>query len=147
MHPTTPRPLGRPAWTPPGGRTGAPGQWPGRQQGSHFRRGYARPAIVVRMATSPPWPGTAQPGPVTLRTGPLGTIAWPASGVSAAGISGIGVLPGPGASQPVPIASVAKVMTAYIILRDHPLGAGEQGPAIMVQPGDEIGRASCRERV
>jgi serine-type D-Ala-D-Ala carboxypeptidase (penicillin-binding protein 5/6) len=91
---------------------------------------------VVKMATSPPRPGTAQPSPVTPRNGPLGTIAWPASGVSAAGISGIGVLPGPGASQPVPIASVAKVMTAYIILRDHPLGAGEPGPPIVVQPGE-----------
>jgi D-alanyl-D-alanine carboxypeptidase (penicillin-binding protein 5/6) len=89
---------------------------------------------VLKMATSPPWPGTGQPTPVTLRNGPLGTIAWPASGVSAGGLSGIGVLPGPGASRPVPIASVAKVMTAYIILRDHPLGAGEQGPAIVVQP-------------
>jgi serine-type D-Ala-D-Ala carboxypeptidase (penicillin-binding protein 5/6) len=150
MHPTTPRPLGRPAWTPPSGRPGASGQWPGRPQGSHFRRGYARWAIVaivatlicagviavVKMATSPPWPGTARPTPVTPRNGPLGTIAWPASGVSAAGISGIGVLPGPGASRPVPIASVAKVMTAYIILRDHPLGAGEPGPAIVVQPGE-----------
>jgi D-alanyl-D-alanine carboxypeptidase (penicillin-binding protein 5/6) len=87
-------------------------------------------------ATSPPRPGTAQPSPVTPRNGPLGSIAWPASGVSAAGISSIGVLPGPGASQPVPIASVAKVMTAYIILRDHPLGAGEPGPAIVVQPGE-----------
>jgi D-alanyl-D-alanine carboxypeptidase (penicillin-binding protein 5/6) len=87
-------------------------------------------------ATSPPRPETAQASPVTPRNGPLGTIAWPASGVSAAGISGIGVLPGPGASQPVPIASVAKVMTAYIILRDHPLGAGEPGPAIVVQPGE-----------
>src|SRR5262249_58701078 len=79
---------------------------------------------------------TAQRGPFTPRTGPLGTIAWPASGVSAAGISGIGVLRGPGASQPVPIASVAKVMTAYIILRDHPLGAGEPGPLIVVRPSE-----------
>ena len=87
-------------------------------------------------AISPPRPGTAQPSAVTPRNGPLGTITWPASGVSAAGISGIGVLPGPGASQPVPIASVAKVMTAYVILRDHPLGAGEPGPAIVVQPSE-----------
>jgi D-alanyl-D-alanine carboxypeptidase (penicillin-binding protein 5/6) len=86
--------------------------------------------------TSPPQPGTAQPGPVTPRNGLLGTIAWPALGVSAAGLSGIGVLPGPGASRPVPIASVAKVMTAYVILRDHPLGAGEPGPAIVVRPGE-----------
>src|SRR5215831_3879005 len=87
-------------------------------------------------AASPPRPGTAQPSAVTPRNGPLGTITWPASGVSAAGISGIGILPGPGASQPVPIASVAKVMTAYIILRDHPLGAGEPGPPIVVRPGE-----------
>ena len=150
MHPTTPRPSGRPAWTPPSGPAGASGQRPGRQHGSRSRRGYARGAIVaivatlvcagviavVTTATSPPSPGTARPSPVTPRNGPLGTIAWPASGFSAAGISGVGVLPGPGASQPVPIASVAKVMTAYIVLRDHPLGAGEPGPAIVVQPGE-----------
>jgi len=150
MHPTTPRPSGRPAWTPPGGPAGASGQRPGRQQGSRSRRGYARGAIVaivatlvcagviavVTTATSPPSPGTARPSPATPHNGPLGTIAWPASGFSAAGISGVGVLPGPGASQPVPIASVAKVMTAYIVLRDHPLGAGEPGPAIVVQPGE-----------
>src|SRR5439155_20467042 len=87
-------------------------------------------------ATSPPRPGIAEPVQGTPRNAPLGTIAWPAAGVSAVGISGIGVLPGPGASQPVPVASVAKVMTAYIILRDHPLGAGEPGPAIVVQPGE-----------
>jgi serine-type D-Ala-D-Ala carboxypeptidase (penicillin-binding protein 5/6) len=101
--------------------------------------------LVYQSASSsatPPWPDTAQPSPVTPRNGPLGTIAWPASGVSAASISGIGVLPGPGASQPVPIASVAKVMTAYIILRDYPLGAGEPGPPIVVQPGEAAAYAA-----
>ena len=150
MHPATPRPPGRPAWTPAGSRAGASGPWPGRPQDSHPCRGYARWAIAaivatlvcagvtaaVKLATAPPPPGTAQPSPVTPRYGPLGTIAWPAAGVSAADISGIGVLPGPGASHPVPIASVAKVMTAYVILRDHPLGADDQGPAIVVQPGE-----------
>lgn len=147
MHSTKPRPSGRPAWTPAGSRAGPSGQWPGQPQDSHPRRSYARWAIVaisamlvcagtitvVKAAKSPP---PVQPSPVTPRNGPLGTIAWPASGVSAAGISGTGVLPGPGASQPVPIASVAKVMTAYIILRDHPLGPGAPGPLIVVQPGE-----------
>src|SRR6266487_1628572 len=40
----------------------------------------------------------------------------------------------PGGTQPVPIASVAKVMTAYVILHDHPLAAGQSGPEIVVQP-------------
>jgi len=29
------------------------------------------------------------------------------------------------AQTPVPIASLAKVMTAYLVLRDHPLGDGD----------------------
>jgi D-alanyl-D-alanine carboxypeptidase (penicillin-binding protein 5/6) len=36
----------------------------------------------------------------------------------------------------VPVASVAKVMTAYIILHDHPLPAGGSGPEIAVQPSE-----------
>jgi D-alanyl-D-alanine carboxypeptidase (penicillin-binding protein 5/6) len=90
---------------------------------------------AVKMATSMGSEPTG-PTPVTLRHTPLGTIAWPASGVSAADISGVGVVPGPGASRTVPIASVAKLMTAYVILRSHPLGAGKAGPAIVVQPGE-----------
>jgi D-alanyl-D-alanine carboxypeptidase (penicillin-binding protein 5/6) len=41
---------------------------------------------------------------------------------------------GPGATRPAPIASVAKVMTAYVILHDHPLTADGSGPDITVQP-------------
>ena len=64
----------------------------------------------------------------------LGAISWPADGVSAADISGYGVVAGPGATRPVPIASVAKVMTAYVILHDHPLSANGSGPDITVEP-------------
>src|SRR5256884_8150799 len=35
-----------------------------------------------------------------------------------------------------PIASVAKVMTAYLVLTDHPLRAGEDGPAITLTEAD-----------
>src|SRR4029077_13993673 len=66
-------------------------------------------------ATSPPPPGTARPSPVTPRNGPLGYIAWPASGVSAAGISGIGVLPGPGARRPGPHPRLATVLSAHTL--------------------------------
>jgi serine-type D-Ala-D-Ala carboxypeptidase (penicillin-binding protein 5/6) len=44
----------------------------------------------------------------------LGTIGWPTAGVSAAEATGGPLLLGPGADRPVPIASVAKVMTAYL---------------------------------
>jgi D-alanyl-D-alanine carboxypeptidase (penicillin-binding protein 5/6) len=87
-------------------------------------------------ATSPP--GTVMPGAATaapLRKRPA-AVSWPAEGASAAEVSGFGVIYGPGATRPAPIASVAKVMTAYVILHDHPLTAGRPGPDIEVQPSE-----------
>ena len=66
----------------------------------------------------------------------LAAVSWPGDGASAAGISGVGEVYGPGATRPAPIASVAKVMTAYVILHDHPLTADGSGPDITVQPAE-----------
>ena len=40
--------------------------------------------------------------------------------------------------QPVPIASVAKVMTAYVVLQHYPLHADESGPRFAVGEGDVV---------
>jgi hypothetical protein len=40
--------------------------------------------------------------------------------------------------QPVPIASVAKVMTAYVVLKHHPLHAGDSGPRFVVSQDDVV---------
>jgi len=87
-------------------------------------------------ATSPT--GTVTPGAGTAapRQEQLAAVSWPADGVSTADISGFGVVAGPGATRPVPIASVAKVMTAYVILHDHPLPGGGSGPVIVVQSSE-----------
>jgi len=86
-----------------------------------------------RVAPSPP--PVLPPSP-----SPIGSIAWPMAGVSAAGVSAAGFAPrllaGPGAHRPVPVASVAKLMTAYVIVRDHPLGASAAGPQIVVRPDE-----------
>ena len=37
---------------------------------------------------------------------------------------------------PVPVASLTKLMTAYIVLRDHPLPLGQQGPKLTITPAD-----------
>jgi serine-type D-Ala-D-Ala carboxypeptidase (penicillin-binding protein 5/6) len=98
---------------------------------------------VAELKTSPSEPATSPPGTVTSGAGTaapqqerLAAVSWPAGGVSAADISGFGVVAGPGATRPVPIASVAKVMTAYVILHDHPLSADGSGPDIAVQPSE-----------
>src|ERR1700730_11407430 len=83
------------------------------------------------LGTVTPGVGTAAP-----RQQRLAAVSWPADGVSAAGISGVGLVAGPGSTRPVPVASVAKVMNAYVILHDHPLPAGGSGPVIAVQPSE-----------
>jgi serine-type D-Ala-D-Ala carboxypeptidase (penicillin-binding protein 5/6) len=96
---------------------------------------------TAELATSSSGPMASPIRTVTLGTGAtashqqwLATVSWPADGASAADVGGSGVVAGPGATRPVPIASVAKVMTAYVVLHDHPLSAGGSGPDIEVQP-------------
>jgi D-alanyl-D-alanine carboxypeptidase (penicillin-binding protein 5/6) len=62
------------------------------------------------------------------------TLAWPREGQAAAEVEGVGTLGGSGGSRPVPIASVAKVMTAYLTLLEHPLAPGEQGFVMTITP-------------
>ncbi|WP_450376502.1 D-alanyl-D-alanine carboxypeptidase [Streptomyces rochei] len=64
-------------------------------------------------------------------------IPWPSSGQAALDVQGIGTFGSSGEQKPVPIASVAKVMTAYVILRDHPLKSGADGPMIAIDQAAE----------
>ncbi|ETK34612.1 D-alanyl-D-alanine carboxypeptidase family protein [Microbispora sp. ATCC PTA-5024] len=59
-------------------------------------------------------------------------LPWPADGQAVVAMAGEGVLGSSGSMTPVPIASVTKVMTAYVLLRGHPLRDGEEGPLIEV---------------
>ncbi|WP_373560556.1 D-alanyl-D-alanine carboxypeptidase family protein [Streptomyces sp. 1331.2] len=59
-------------------------------------------------------------------------LAWPAKGQSAAEVVGIGSLGSSGQEAPASIASVTKVMNAYLILQKFPLKKGESGPKITV---------------
>ncbi|MEU3833384.1 D-alanyl-D-alanine carboxypeptidase family protein [Streptomyces microflavus] len=57
-------------------------------------------------------------------------LPWPAEGQASVAVEGIGSLGTRGEQRPVPIASVTKVMTAYVILREHPMRAGAPGAAV-----------------
>ncbi|OEJ35712.1 hypothetical protein BGK67_14570 [Streptomyces subrutilus] len=59
-------------------------------------------------------------------------LPWPGEGQAYMAAAGLGTLGQSGEQKPVPIASVTKSMTAYIILRDHPIKKGEQGAMIDV---------------
>ncbi|MGP3983848.1 serine hydrolase [Streptomyces sp. KR80] len=60
------------------------------------------------------------------------SMAWPAEGQAAVGVDGLGSFGTSGEQKPVPIASVAKTMTAFVVLKDHPLKKGTQGATIPV---------------
>ncbi|MGO4418253.1 D-alanyl-D-alanine carboxypeptidase, partial [Streptomyces sp. MCAF7] len=55
------------------------------------------------------------------------SLPWPGQGQSAVEVEGLGSLGTSGAQKPVPIASVTKVMTAYVVLNEHPLKVDEEG--------------------
>ncbi|MBT2415541.1 D-alanyl-D-alanine carboxypeptidase [Streptomyces sp. ISL-12] len=79
------------------------------------------------------------------------SMPWPTQGQAAMDVNGIGSFGTSGDQKPVPIASIAKVMTVYLILRDHPLKTGEKGPEIPVdaaaQKHYETGKAESESVV
>lgn len=68
--------------------------------------------------------------------GPAPKPAWPATGEAAVEVEGLPPLGSSGGTAPQPIASVAKVMTAYVALQDAPLKAGQQGYTVTVSAAD-----------
>jgi serine-type D-Ala-D-Ala carboxypeptidase (penicillin-binding protein 5/6) len=90
----------------------------------------------------PPMVLTASATTVRVLPGAAPHPHWPGGAEAAIGLPGIGLLGAHGGSQPVPIASLAKIMTAYVVLRDHPLPAGGSGPAITVTAADAAAYAS-----
>jgi D-alanyl-D-alanine carboxypeptidase (penicillin-binding protein 5/6) len=65
----------------------------------------------------------------------LPSTVWPADGQAAVQIGQSPIQAGP-SQHAAAIASVAKVMTAYLVLRDHPLRLGQEGPTITLTDAD-----------
>ena len=84
------------------------------------------------------------------RRGALGealpSTVWPAYGQAAFVQTGQShVHAGPN-QHAAPIASVAKVMTAYLVLREHPLALGQDGPTITLTDADAADTDRRREQ-
>ena len=65
----------------------------------------------------------------------LPSTVWPAQGQAAVHVGQSQLQAGPN-QHAAPIASLAKVMTAYLVLRDHPLRPGQDGPTITLTDAD-----------
>ncbi len=82
------------------------------------------PALRLQVASSVVLPGSPPP------------IPWPRAGQAALAVPRAGVLLASGSETPVPVASLTKMMTAYVVLRDHPLAGSSQGPSVTITPAD-----------
>lgn len=80
-------------------------------------------------------PGSTGPVQVRIPGSPV-TMPWPEQGQAGMMVDGIGSLGGSGGDTPAPIGSVAKVMTAYVILSGHPLDGDAEGPTLTVTDAD-----------
>jgi hypothetical protein len=92
-------------------------------------------------------PAASRSGPVRLPSivpivpgttrfsGTLSALPFPSTGQSAVYVQGVGLLAATADEQSEPMASVTKVMTAVIVLGDHPLGDGS-GPTFTMTAAD-----------
>jgi D-alanyl-D-alanine carboxypeptidase (penicillin-binding protein 5/6) len=95
--------------------------------------------VVVVALAGFRWLGPV-PSPVFVQTtsksvnlrGRLPSLPWPATGEAELSAAGAGSLGRAGGTRPAPIAGLAAVMTAYVVLADHPLPVGATGPSIPV---------------
>ncbi len=64
------------------------------------------------------------------------SLPWPAQGGGEVQIQNIGVIGGFNANAQIPLASVAKIVTALVIMKDHPLKLGSTGPTVTMTASD-----------
>jgi D-alanyl-D-alanine carboxypeptidase (penicillin-binding protein 5/6) len=94
--------------------------------------------IATRRISVPPAEArtTSTLAPVVAASGPSAPLPWPATGQGAVAIPLTGYVAQSGTETAVPVASLTKLMTAYLILRDHPLNDGLPGPSITMTQQD-----------
>jgi serine-type D-Ala-D-Ala carboxypeptidase (penicillin-binding protein 5/6) len=93
-------------------------------------------ALIGRQATRP-LPALSLTANLVSVTKPGGaSFTWPSAREAAVTVSGLATSWATKDQPAVPIASVTKIMTAYLVLRDHPLAGDDQGPSITVTQAD-----------
>jgi D-alanyl-D-alanine carboxypeptidase (penicillin-binding protein 5/6) len=97
-------------------------------------------AVVAGLQLSRPFPAVSlqQSLPSTPPVaGAPPALPWPATGEAAVAVPQLGVTVQSGPEAAVPIASLTKIMTAYVTLRDHPLAPNAQGPMLTMTAADQ----------
>ena len=143
--PQAPRPAHASAPVPAAGAVyGGPAATPGRRRrvltllvSALVLLGALGAGVAVQLTRDlPPSTMTIDIGSTLRVPGKPADLPWPEVGSGEIMIEGLGRLAGFGAGPPKAIGSVAKVMTAYVVLRDHPLKGDQEGPSLTVTAED-----------
>ena len=119
---------------------------PGKEPGRRRRWPWLAVAVVVVVAAvaglqlGRPFPALAlhRVVPVAVPVaGAVPALPWPATGEAAVAVPELGVTVESGPEQAVPLASLTKIMTGYLTLRDHPLAPDAQGPVLVLTSADQ----------
>jgi serine-type D-Ala-D-Ala carboxypeptidase (penicillin-binding protein 5/6) len=97
---------------------------------------------IVQIVRSPPGQSTDVSAPRPVAVTGSNALPWPASGEAAVAVGTTGQARTSGSTSPVPIASLAKMMTAYVVLKDHPLNGTTTGPSITVTSAEAAAYAA-----
>ena len=96
-------------------------------------------AALVVVQLRRPLPPTAVHTTLTSRLvvpGQAPTLPWPSTGYGAVAIPSLGYAAQSGPEVSVPVASLTKMMVAVVILQDHPLAQGVDGPSVTITAQD-----------
>lgn len=122
-------------------------------RGSHFRKsnspiaGFSKiiPVLlillvaltaVVQVLRQVPFPQARATLTNALIPGAKPVLPWPSQGGGQLEIQNVGTMSSIKPNTELPLGSVAKIITALVIVKDHPLSLGGTGPTITVSPSD-----------
>ncbi len=94
-----------------------------------------RPGTTVAGASVAPTLSAMAPGQIVFPGTPV-ALPLPRTGQGAVAVAGMGVIGATPREKSAPVASLTKIMTAYIVLRDHPLSGNAQGPEFVMNAAD-----------
>jgi len=93
--------------------------------------------VAVQLLRPVPKIGPTSLQPVSKQLGSTPPdLPWPTIGSSAVAVAGLGTIGTHGSQTALPLASTVKMMTALLVLEDHPLPLAQQGPMIPVTADD-----------
>ena len=103
---------------------------------SYFLLGTTADPRLADASSSIPAVVTSYLAKAVVVPGKAPVFSWPAKGQGAVAVLGVGPVAQSPGELVVPIASLTKMMTTYVILRDHPISLSNDGPALVMRPAD-----------